>query len=58
MQLTQIGLYVLVGGFSPDGKYIASYSTDGIFVMKPDGSSLTKVVDYVGGISGAVDWVK
>ena len=58
VQLTQIGLYALFGGFSPDRKYIASYSTDGIFVMKPDGSSLTKVVDYVGGISGAVDWVQ
>ncbi|HEX2696632.1 MAG TPA: hypothetical protein VHM28_02920 [Anaerolineales bacterium] len=56
IQLTHIHLYGLFGNFSPDHQYMASFSTDGIFVMKPDGTSLTKVVDYVGGVLGTVDW--
>jgi Tol biopolymer transport system component len=56
VELTHVRLYGLFASFSPDGEYIASFSTDGIFVMKPDGTGLTKVVDYVGGILGTVDW--
>jgi Tol biopolymer transport system component len=57
-QLTRVGLLGLVASFSPDGAHIASYSTDGIFIMNPDGTDITKVVDYVGGIPGTVQWVR
>ena len=56
-QLTNIQSLALYGVFSPDHRHIASYSTDGIFVMKPDGSELTVVVPDVGGIPGAVSWI-
>jgi Tol biopolymer transport system component len=57
IQLTNIQSYSLFGVFSPDNKYIASYSLNGIFVMKPDGSELTIVVNDVGGIPGTVSWI-
>jgi Tol biopolymer transport system component len=57
-QLTRVGLLGLFASFSPDGSHVASYSTDGIFIMKPDGTDLTKVVDDVGSIPGTVDWVR
>ena len=56
-QLTNVQSLALYGVFSPDHKHIASYSTDGIFVMRPDGSELTVVVPDVGGIPGAVSWI-
>ncbi len=57
IQLTYVQSLALFGAFSPDKKHIASYSTDGIFVMKPDGSEVTMVVDDVGGIPGTVNWI-
>ena len=57
-QLTHLGLRGLFASFSPDGAHVASFSTDGVFIMKSDGTGLTKVVDYVGGIPGTVDWVR
>jgi Tol biopolymer transport system component len=56
-QLTNIQSLSLFGTFSPDKKYIASYSLNGIFVMKPDGTELTIVFNDVGGIPGTVSWV-
>jgi Tol biopolymer transport system component len=56
-QLTQIASLALYGVFSPDRAYIASFSTDGIFVMKADGSEVTTLVGDVGQISGTVDWI-
>jgi Tol biopolymer transport system component len=57
-QLTHIHSYALYASFSPDMKYIASYSSDGIFIMKPDGTGLVNAVNYVGGITGTVDWIR
>jgi Tol biopolymer transport system component len=55
-QITNVLSLALYGMFSPDKKFIASYSTDGIFVMKPDGTELTIIVKDVGGIPGTVSW--
>jgi Tol biopolymer transport system component len=56
-QLTHIYSLGLFGSLSPDTKYVASYSVDGIFVMQPDGTSLTKVVSTTGSTSGTVSWI-
>jgi hypothetical protein len=56
-QLTSIRASSLFGDFSPDEKHIAVYSAEGIFVMKPDGSELTSIIDDVGQISGTVSWI-
>ena len=56
-QLTNVQSLALYGVFSPDKKSIASYSTDGIFVMKPDGTELTIIINDVGGIPGTVNWI-
>jgi Tol biopolymer transport system component len=56
-QLTNIRSLSLFGNLSPDKKHIAVYSVDGVFVMNPDGSELTVLVDDVGQISGTVSWI-
>src|SRR5260221_613883 len=56
-QLTHIRSLGLFGSFSPDKNHIASYSTYGIFVMKPDGSEVNMLVQDVGCISGTVNWI-
>jgi Tol biopolymer transport system component len=56
-RLTQIQSLALYGVYSPDRKYIASYSADGIFVMRPDGTEITKIVKDIGGIVGTVNWL-
>jgi Tol biopolymer transport system component len=56
-QLTNIRSLALFGNYSPDKKYIALYSADGIFVMNPDGSGITVLVDQVGQIGGTVSWI-
>lgn len=56
-QLTNIRSLSLFGNLSPDKEHIAIYSADGIFVMNPDGSELTGLVDDVGQISGTVSWI-
>ena len=56
-QLTNIRSLALYGNFSPDKKNIALYSADGIFVMQPDGSGLTELVDDVGQVGGTVNWI-
>jgi Tol biopolymer transport system component len=56
-QLTHIQAPGLYGSISPDNRYIASYSSMGVFVMEPDGTSLTMVVNNVGGNLGTVNWI-
>jgi hypothetical protein len=56
-QLTNTQSLSLFGNYSPDKKHIVIYSTNGIFVMNPDGSELTVLVDDVGQISGTVNWI-
>lgn len=56
-QLTHLQTLALYGSVAPDKKHIASFSSDGIFVMNPDGSSVTVVVPTVGGVAGTVTWI-
>jgi Tol biopolymer transport system component len=56
-QLTNVRSLALFGNFSPDKKYIAIHSADGIFVMTPDGGGLTALIDDVGQIFGTVSWI-
>jgi Tol biopolymer transport system component len=56
-QLTHTHSLALFGNFSPDKKYIASYTSDEIFVMKPDGTGVTVLVNDIGGIPGTVNWI-
>ena len=56
-QLTNIRSLALFGNYSPDKKYIVLYSADGIFLMYPDGSGLTELVDEVGQVGGTVSWI-
>jgi Tol biopolymer transport system component len=55
--LTQLQSLALYGAYSPDQKWIASYSSAGIFVMKSDGTRLTMIVNDIGGIVGTVNWI-
>jgi Tol biopolymer transport system component len=57
IRLTYLAADALYGSFSPDGKYIASYSDGGIFVMNPDGTGLTTLVNDVGDEDGSVNWL-
>src|SRR5215213_4159124 len=56
-QLTNIQTTNLFASFAPNGKYIASHSTSGIFVMKPDGSELTMLVPNSQAVPGTVNWI-
>jgi Tol biopolymer transport system component len=56
-QLTHTQSLALYGSFSPDKKHIASYTSDTIFVMNPDGTSITSLVNDIGGIPGTVNWI-
>ena len=56
-QLTHIQAPVLYASISPDNRYIASFSVEGVFVMKPDGTNLTMMVDNIGGNLGTVNWI-
>ena len=56
-QLTNIQTTNLFASFSPDGEHIASHSTSGIFVMKPDGSELTMLVPNPQAVPGTVSWI-
>jgi len=57
IQLTHIAAVGLYASLSPDRNYIASYSGNGLFLMKPDGTGLTMLVGDTGGLAGSVDWV-
>ena len=56
-QLTHIRAPGLFASISPDKKYIVSYSTNGLFVMSPDGTGLTMLIPDMGGVYGTVDWI-
>jgi len=56
-QLTHIEAPSLYASLSPDGQLLASFSGNGVFVMGPDGSGLTMIVNDVGGIPGTVNWI-
>lgn len=55
-RLTQIQSINLFASISPDGKHIASVSGEGLFVMKPDGSNLTRLL-LDPEVSGVVNWL-
>jgi Tol biopolymer transport system component len=57
-RLTRVYSPGLFASLSPDGRFIASYSANGIFVMNLQGGDLTQIVNYTGGISGAVSWIR
>ncbi len=54
-RLTSAADYGLSADFSPDGQFIAFVSGSGIYVMKPDGSQLTRISDQ--SIQGSLEWV-
>jgi Tol biopolymer transport system component len=56
-RLTQIKSLGLFASLSPDHQHFASFSSDGIFVMNPDGSNLTQLIPNMAGISGTVSWL-
>ena len=56
-QLTNIQTTNLFASFAPDGKHLASHSTSGIFVMKPDGSELTMLIPNPQAVPGTVTWI-
>jgi Tol biopolymer transport system component len=56
-QLTHIQAVGLYASISPDNRHVASFSGNGVFIMNPDGTGLTMVVNDVGGISGTVSWI-
>ena len=56
-QLTHIHSLALYGNYSPDSRFIASFTSNGIFVMNPDGTGVTVVVKDTGGAPGSVNWL-
>ena len=56
-QVTQLRNSGLYGSISPDNQYIASFSSGGIFAMKPDGSEVTLLVPNLDGFAGTVNWI-
>jgi Tol biopolymer transport system component len=56
-QLTHIDAASLYAAISPDNRSIASFSGDGIFVMNPDGTNLTMILNNTGGNAGTVNWI-
>jgi Tol biopolymer transport system component len=56
-RLTQIQALGLFASISPDNQHIASFSSNGIFAMDPDGSELTFLVPNTSGIPGTVSWI-
>jgi Tol biopolymer transport system component len=57
VQLTHIQAAGLYASTSPDRKHLAIYSASGLFVMNPDASGLTVLINDLGGIYGTVDWL-
>ena len=56
-QLTHIQAASLYAVISPDKRSIASFSGDGVFVMNPDGTDLTMLIQNTGGNMGTVNWI-
>jgi Tol biopolymer transport system component len=56
-QLTNIQSSNLFASFAPDNKHIASHSSDGIFVMNPDGSEVTMLIPNPQAVPGTIRWI-
>ena len=56
-RLTHIQSMGLFGSRSPDGQYLASYSLNGIFVMRMDGTQLTQLLPNPQSVPGTVCWI-
>ena len=56
-QLTNIQSMGLFGSLSPDKQYLASYSLNGIFVMKTNGTQLTQLIPNPQSVPGTVNWI-
>lgn len=56
-QLTHIQAASLYASISPDNRMVASFSGDGVFVMDPDGTNLTMLLQNTGGNIGTVNWI-
>ena len=56
-RLTNIQAMGLFGSPSPDDQYIASYSLNGIFVMKTDGTQLTQLLPNPQSVPGTLCWI-
>lgn len=54
-QLTHVGQTGLIGDVAPQGDWVAFMSDAGVFVMRPDGSQLTQIID-LGGM-GSLEWL-
>ena len=54
--LTHIADTGMYGDFAPDGQHVAFVSSSGLFVMKPDGANLTRLLDP--GPAGTVSWIR
>jgi Tol biopolymer transport system component len=53
-RLTDIEAIGLYGDFSLDGRHLAFIASDGVFLMRPDGSELQQLRDIVA--IGTIDW--
>jgi Tol biopolymer transport system component len=56
-QLTNIQSSGLFASFAPDSKHVVSHSSDGIFVMNPDGSEITMLISNTQSAAGTVRWI-
>jgi len=56
-QLTNIRHRGLYASIAPDNQYIAIFSKDNMFVMKPNGSELTILISELHGFSGTLTWI-
>ena len=56
-RLTNIQSMGLFGSRSPDGQFLASYSLNGIFVMRTDGTQLTQLLPNPQSVPGTVCWI-
>lgn len=56
-QLTHIQTTNLFGSVSPDGKYIASYSGLGLFVMEPGATNAKMINNSLAGVPSTVNWI-
>lgn len=54
-QLTHVAQTGLIGDIAPQGDWVAFMSDAGVFVMRPDGSQLTQIID-LGGM-GSLQWL-
>lgn len=55
-QLTTISETGLYGAFSPDGQFIAFATFNGLYLMRPDGSSVEKILEV--GATSSLSWIE